>query len=121
MIIPKTCTDAAGRSYWGQDEVDLESVDYVPPAPPLAVSQPTTSTRYVWVRIPPSWDGTQHRAPHRQLCCILEGTIEVTTSDGESRSFSVGDRFIMEDTEGEGHYTRNVETAAALVILVHFD
>jgi quercetin dioxygenase-like cupin family protein len=121
MIVFRTCADVSGKSYWDESEVEFEIVDYAPPAPPFDVSKPIGASGYVVVRLPAGWDGIQHRTPRRQLCVVLRGTVEVTTSDGTSKRFSAGGCFVMEDVLGEGHATRNTGDGEAMVILVHLD
>ena len=49
-----------------------------------------------------------HNAPRRQYIVILEGTVEVGTSDGTKRQFGPGEILMVEDTTGRGHTTRSV-------------
>ena len=39
---------------------------------------------------------------------MLDGEIEIETSDGETRRFSGGDILLVEDVDGRGHRTRTV-------------
>jgi hypothetical protein len=52
------------------------------------------------------WD--YHNPPARQFIILLDGTIEITTSLGEIRQFTGGDILLVEDTEGKGHKTENI-------------
>lgn len=52
------------------------------------------------------WDF--YPAPHRQFIILLNGEIQIETSDGDIRTFSAGDILLVEDTTGEGHRTRNL-------------
>lgn len=65
----------------------------------------------VWYRIAPhDQDADFHRAPRRQLVVTLQGgTVEFTTSDGESRLVRPGEIVLVEDTTGQGHRTRTVD------------
>jgi hypothetical protein len=47
-----------------------------------------------------------HPAPCRQYVIVLEGEVEVTTSDGESRVVGSGEVVLVEDTHGKGHITK---------------
>jgi hypothetical protein len=40
---------------------------------------------------------------------LLDGAIEIETSDGTRRTFRGGEVLLMEDTAGRGHRTRNVK------------
>ncbi len=48
-------------------------------------------------------------APQRQYIVLLDGAIEIETSDGERRIFRGGNILLVEDTSGRGHRTRNIE------------
>jgi len=43
-----------------------------------------------------------HPAPCRQYVIVLQGGVEVTTSDGESRTSGAGEVVMVEDTTGKG-------------------
>lgn len=49
-----------------------------------------------------------HTAPDRQFIILLDGKIEITTSQGVSRQFKAGDILLVEDIEGKGHKTKNI-------------
>lgn len=54
------------------------------------------------------YDYDWHCAPQRQYIALLDGEIEMETSDGEKRRFTGGDIILVEDTTGRGHRTRTV-------------
>ena len=54
------------------------------------------------------WDGSWHATPKRWFMVTLAGEIEITTSDGETRSFGPGGIWLLDDTTGKGHNTRVV-------------
>ncbi len=47
-----------------------------------------------------------HPAPRKQFVVVLEGEIEVETTNGERRSFVPGIVGLLEDVEGRGHISR---------------
>lgn len=55
-----------------------------------------------------TYDFSWHPAPQRQIIALLDGTIEITTTDGERRTFSAGELLLVEDTAGRGHKTRQL-------------
>jgi hypothetical protein len=59
-----------------------------------------------------------HNAPEKQFIILLDGEIEITTSLGETMQFSAGEILLMEDTEGKGHRTRNINTQIRKSIFV---
>ena len=59
--------------------------------------------------VEPSYDYDFHTAPQRQFIILLDGEIEIETSLGEKRVFGAGDILLMEDVQGKGHRTRNLQ------------
>jgi hypothetical protein len=49
-----------------------------------------------------------HRPPRRQLIIILQGAMEISTTNGERRKFTPGDCLLAEDMHGIGHRTEDV-------------
>lgn len=58
-----------------------------------------------------------HPAPGRRVIVVLAGSIEVETTDGESRRFEKGDVVVADDTSGRGHRTRVRGGPARLLFL----
>lgn len=50
-----------------------------------------------------------HVSPQRQFIVNLTGSLEVETSDGETRLFGPGSFLLLEDTHGIGHLTREID------------
>jgi hypothetical protein len=112
-------SDEMGESHFQDLEVSLEPQDFSPPAAPLHIAPFLETARSLWVGAPPDWGGeTPHASPQRQLFCLLEGTYEVTASDGEIRRFTPGSVLLLEDTSGKGHSTRIVGDTDALLFAV---
>jgi hypothetical protein len=40
---------------------------------------------------------------------LIQGAIEIETTLGEKRQFKAGQVLLLEDTEGKGHRTRNIQ------------
>lgn len=57
----------------------------------------------------PSYNYDFHTAPQRQYIILLDGEIEIETSLGDKRQFKAGEILLVEDTEGKGHKTRNLQ------------
>ncbi|MGH8217621.1 MAG: hypothetical protein ACREUT_03485 [Steroidobacteraceae bacterium] len=49
-----------------------------------------------------------HNAPRRMFLIVLQGTAQVTASDGEVRRFGPGSMLLMDDPKGKGHITEVV-------------
>jgi quercetin dioxygenase-like cupin family protein len=110
--------DSAQKTHFKEAEVDFQSVNFAPPAPPVDLSSYTPVSQMVFFRIPVGWFGDWHPAPKRQFFFCLSGQLEITVSDGEKRLFRPGDVFLLEDIVGKGHQTRvvgDVDYIAAIV------
>jgi len=54
------------------------------------------------------YDLDWHPAPRRQYIINLEGAVQITASDGESRVIGAGEVLLVEDTSGRGHLSKAV-------------
>jgi quercetin dioxygenase-like cupin family protein len=70
-----------------------------------------------FVELPPELDQGWHHAPARQIVVLLQGRMEVGTSDGQKKQWGAGTAVIADDLTGKGHVTRVVE-GPALVMFV---
>jgi hypothetical protein len=111
--------DERGESHFAEVDVELDPVDFAPPAPPLHVAALFPATRCGLLGAPPDWDGQiPHPAPRRQLFCNLRGEYEITASDGTVRRFPAGSVLLLEDTTGKGHATRITSDEEVLLVAV---
>ena len=62
-----------------------------------------------------------HCAPQRQFVIHLKGAVEIETGDGTTRQFGVGDVLLADDTTGEGHISRGIDTPREQVFIVLSD
>lgn len=108
MKYTKIFADEEGETHFKDVEVELESVDYAPPAPPLNLSSFNPAKQYALAVAPPGWFGDWHPTPCRQILFYLSGEVEVQVSDGEVRRFGAGSIVLVEDTTGKGHVSRVV-------------
>ncbi len=99
--------DKDGESHFEDLEVELNLMNYAPPAAPLNFLQFLPAAQTFWLGGASDWSGdTFHPSPRRQLICVLQGEVEQFTSDGASRRFAPGDVLLSEDTWGKGHSAR---------------
>lgn len=63
----------------------------------------------IFREVEPAYDYDFHTAPQRQYIILLDGAIEIETSLGNKRQFKAGEILLVEDTEGKGHKTRNLQ------------
>jgi quercetin dioxygenase-like cupin family protein len=119
MRVTRIYADAAGASHFADVEVDLETVVYAPPAPPLDVSAPLPAERVLLFEFPAGWHGDWHPTPLRQLYANLGGQLEVEVSDGEVRRLGPGDIVLVEDLAGRGHVTRVLGDGPSRGLFIH--
>lgn len=81
----------------------------------LMLSNAYTSPGVCFVDLPEDLNQDWHQAPTRQIVVVLSGTVEVTTTDGETRRWSTGEAFIAADVSGQGHRTRTLGGPARLL------
>ncbi|MDH3680738.1 MAG: hypothetical protein OEV40_12385 [Acidimicrobiia bacterium] len=62
-----------------------------------------------------------HNAPRRQLVVNLTGSVEIEVSDRTSRTLGPGSILLAEDTDGEGHISRNVGGEPRTCLFIHLD
>ena len=70
---------------------------------------------------PSAYDHDWHTAPERLYVVMLDGKVEVEVSDGNKRIFKGGDVFLVEDTFGKGHKTRNLEPTKRRSLFISLD
>jgi len=110
--------DGEGESHYVDADLELVARAFVPPAPPMYVSEPVLAARGVFFEIPAGWFGDWHPAPCRQYSVQTTGELEVQVSDGEIRHFLPGDVVLVEDVRGTGHTTRVVSDDAVRGVYV---
>lgn len=82
------------------------------------LSRPISCSHAVFRRTEPDYDYDWHVAPARQFIVLLDGRIEIETTDGQVRRFGGGDVLLVEDTSGRGHRTRTIDGAARRSIFI---
>jgi hypothetical protein len=110
--------DADGESHFSDEDIELKSVNFAPPAPPVDISAFTPAKHFVLLHAPAGWFGDWHPTPYRQFFFFLVGKVEVRVSDGEARRFGRGSILLVEDTTGRGHTTRVIDGDALTVAVV---
>jgi oxalate decarboxylase/phosphoglucose isomerase-like protein (cupin superfamily) len=102
MRIHNLYEDEAGESHWRDVEVDWSGN-----APGGAASPRAPASGVIFRQIPAGFERDWHPAPRRQYIIHLDGDVEVTASDGETRIITAGEIALVEDLTGKGHRTRN--------------
>ncbi|MGE3773818.1 MAG: hypothetical protein AB7I32_12920 [Gammaproteobacteria bacterium] len=81
----------------------------------LQMSEAWTSPAVRFVELPAGMAQDWHHAPARQIVVVLSGTIEVETTDGQTRRWQAGEVFLPADLTGRGHRTRCIGGAVRLL------
>jgi hypothetical protein len=99
--------DKDGKSYFDDVEAEWHPV-LVPGIPLVDMAESVPVTELTPFHLGANWVGDWHPAPRRQFVFVLEGGMEVTSGQAETRRFDAGAMFLVEDTTGDGHQTRSV-------------
>ena len=102
--IARIFSDDEGESHFGEIEIPLiDSGDIG------MLSKKLTASGIIFRETPGDYDYSWHNTPRKQYVIVLEGEVDITVSSGETRRFGDGDIFLLEDTEGKGHYSKAVD------------
>lgn len=104
MKVTKVYNDKNGESHFEDVEIPLNDDGEIG-----FLSDKIPAKEIIFRKVKPSYDYDFHIAPQKQYIILLDGEIEIETSLGEKRSFRGGDILLVEDTQGKGHKTRNLE------------
>ena len=104
MRVTRISTGADGETHFSDLEIPLKDAGSIGRLSPML-----PATGVVFRETPADYDSDWHPAPRRQYIVLLDGHIEITVGDGETRRFQGGDVLLVEDTEGRGHRTRTVD------------
>ena len=109
--------DKNGNTHFEDATLKLDEADYRPPAPLAYLSHAFETDGVQFMRLPSGWAADAIQVPKKQFLICLKGQLEVTASDGKSRSFGPGDTVLMEDIDGKGHRARvkGEECVAAVI------
>lgn len=114
-------SDSLGESHFEDLTVNLNEIDFAPPAPPIFTSDLNPSAQYGFIGVLPGWKSEWHPTPKRQFVFYLSGTIEAEVSDGEVRQFGPGSITLVEDTYGKGHKSRAIGNEKVICVIVQLE
>jgi hypothetical protein len=95
--------DAAGETHFRDIEVEwAEERNF------SKLSARLPATGIIFRETSADYDLDWHPAPRRQYIINLDGAVQITASDGESRTIGAGEVVLVEDTSGKGHLSKSV-------------
>ncbi len=116
MKVTRVYTDANGDSHFEDVDYDLKPIGRIG-----ALSEWQPVTKLAFRETGADYDYDWHTAPRRQFIILLDGHIEVESSQGDKREFRGGDILLVEDTTGKGHRTRELSGKSRRSIFVALD
>jgi hypothetical protein len=103
MRIHNLYTDAKGESHFRDIDVEwIEEKHF------SKMSARLPATGIIFRETSGDYDLDWHPAPRRQYIINLDGGVQITASDGESRIIKAGEVILVEDTTGKGHLSKSV-------------
>lgn len=102
--ITRLFSDKNGESHFENIEIPLNDDGEIG-----FLSDKIPAKNVIFRTVKPDYDYDFHNAPQKQYIVLLDGEIEIETSLGEKRTFKGGDILLLEDTEGKGHKTKNLQ------------
>ncbi len=100
--------DEMGGSHFEFAELNSKQVPFMPPAPPIHVSDGQLVDNLVFKRVPNGRSHNGHPAPRKQWVMILKGEIEFEVSDDEVQRLAPSAIVLAEDTVGKDHKARTI-------------
>jgi len=110
--------DADGETHFRKTTVDFQERDFAPPSRPVRVSAEMPTGSSLFLVAPPGWNDDFHPTPRRQLAVLLDGTLTMTASDGETVTAEPGTAILLNDQDCKGHLTQVQGDRAATFLLV---
>ena len=102
--ITRLFSDKNGESHFENIEIPLNDDGEIG-----FLSDKIPAKNLIFRTVKPDYNYDYHNAPQKQYIVLLDGEIEIETSLGEKRIFKGGDVLLLEDTEGKGHKTKNLQ------------
>jgi hypothetical protein len=114
--ITRIYTDAAGDSHFEDITIPITDAGKIG-----FLSQAVSVDKLIFRKVIEQYDYEFHNAPARQYIALMDGAIEIETSDGEIRTFKGGDVLLVEDTTGKGHRSRNLQQEVRSALFITLD
>lgn len=103
MRIHNIYVDAKGETHFRDIEIEwVEEKEF------SKYSKRLPATGIIFRETSGDYDLDWHPAPRRQYIINLDGAVQITASDGESRIIKAGEVILVEDITGKGHLSKSV-------------
>ena len=102
--VTKIYTGDDNRSHFEDIEIDIA------PSKSGLISEIIPATGVIFRETSGDYDYDFHTAPRRQYVINLDAAVEITVGSGEKRILKQGEVFLAEDTTGQGHISRAVDS-----------
>jgi uncharacterized protein DUF861 len=116
MKITRIYPDSNGETHFGEFDIPLRDSGEIG-----MLSQLQKATGIIFRETSGDYDFSWHNTPRRQFVIILNGGVDFTVSDGETRRFGGGDVVLLDDISGKGHYSKAVKGQRRKSIFVTLD
>src|ERR1700741_1183633 len=103
--VTRIFSDADGESHFEDILMPMKSAGEIG-----SLSEALPAKSIIFREVEPSYDYDFHNAPQKQYIILLDGEIEIETSLGEKRRFGAGEILLVEDVQGKGHRTKNIQS-----------
>ena len=113
--ITRIYSDSNGESHFEDIEMPLKNNGEIG-----FLSDKIPVKEMIFRTVKSDYDYDFHNAPQKQYILLLDGEIEIETSLGEKRTFTSGDILLLEDTDGKGHKSRNLQNIERKSVFVTF-
>lgn len=98
--------------------LELEAVEFAPPAPPMFVARAADAEALAIVELPVGWRGGWHASPREQWVICLAGEMGYRAGDGTEFVMRPGSCILTTDTRGRGHESWNAGPVPVRLALV---
>jgi len=123
MRIATFSNDGEGGTKLGHETVELRAglSDFLATSPMMSSAEPCK--RYFYTELPSGYASSKDFSSRRQLCVLLSGEVELTSSAGHVERFNAGAVIRLEDTDYEnpGRAIRVIGDQAARILSVQVE
>ncbi len=116
MHIHNLYVDADGETHFR----DIE-VAWAHDGPGGKMSERLPATGVIFRETAADYNLDWHPAPRRQYIVNLDAGVQITVSDGETRTIGAGEVLLVEDVSGRGHLSRSVAGQVRRSIFIPID